>query len=138
MTFSYCTNILNEFISLITLVHQVFTNSLFLKHVSSSCALLLLKGLFQKMASPSNTYYVTVVEDTAINRVISTATLVTELQFNHRCPMVRVQTTNKNSSIRKLDTPLIKNNVPLQIHLIHFLRMEYCSFLIKREHLISA
>lgn len=43
------------------------------------------------MASPSNTpgtYYVTVVEDTDINRVISTATLVTELQFNHRCPMV--------------------------------------------------
>lgn len=40
------------------------------------------------MASPSNTYYVTVVEDIAINRVISTATLVTELQFNHRCPMV--------------------------------------------------
>lgn len=45
------------------------------------------------MASPSNTpgtYYVTVVEDTDINRVISTATLVTELQFNHRCPMVRM------------------------------------------------
>lgn len=49
------------------------------------------------MASPSNTYYVTVVEDTAINRVISTATLVTELQFNQRSPMVRVkQLTNKN------------------------------------------
>lgn len=40
------------------------------------------------MASPSNTYFVTVVEDTAINRVISTATLVTELQFNQRSPMV--------------------------------------------------
>lgn len=46
------------------------------------------RSLFKKMASPSNTYYVTVVEDTAINRVISTATLVTELQFNQRSPMV--------------------------------------------------
>lgn len=46
------------------------------------------RSLFQKMASPSNTYYVTVVEDTAMNQIISTATLVTELNFNHSCPMV--------------------------------------------------
>lgn len=51
------------------------------------------------MASPSNTYYVTVVEDTAINRVISTATLVTELQFNQRSPMVRVNQLTKNHQI---------------------------------------
>lgn len=51
------------------------------------------------MASPSNTYYVTVVEDTAINRVISTATLVTELQFNQRSPMVRVKQLTKNHQI---------------------------------------
>lgn len=53
------------------------------------------------MASPSNTYYVTVVEDTAINRVISTATLVTELQFNQRSPMVRVKQLTKNHQIEK-------------------------------------
>lgn len=51
------------------------------------------------MAFPSNTYYVTVVEDTAINRVISTATLVTELQFNQRSPMVRVNQLTKNHQI---------------------------------------
>lgn len=61
--------------------------------------MLLFKGLFKKMASPSNTYYVTVVEDTAINRVISTATLVTELQFNQRSPMVRVNQLTKNHQI---------------------------------------
>lgn len=51
------------------------------------------------MASPSNTYFVTVVEDTAINRVISTATLVTELQFNQRSPMLRVNQLTKNHHI---------------------------------------
>lgn len=78
------------------------------------------------MASPSNTYYVTVVEDTAINRVISTATLVTELQFNQRSPMVRVNQLPKKSSDWKLDTPL--NMHPL-IHFMNFLRMECLIYL---------
>nr|XP_022331578.1 RAC-beta serine/threonine-protein kinase-like [Crassostrea virginica]XP_022331579.1 RAC-beta serine/threonine-protein kinase-like [Crassostrea virginica]XP_022331580.1 RAC-beta serine/threonine-protein kinase-like [Crassostrea virginica] len=40
-------------------------------------------GLFHKMASPPPRYYVTVVENTSSNRIIATATLVTEFQFNH-------------------------------------------------------
>ncbi|XP_061166283.1 RAC-alpha serine/threonine-protein kinase-like [Saccostrea echinata] len=43
---------------------------------------------FHAMKSSSDNYYVTVLEDTVSNRVISTATLVTELQFNHSYPKV--------------------------------------------------
>ncbi|XP_062596632.1 RAC-alpha serine/threonine-protein kinase-like [Saccostrea cucullata] len=43
---------------------------------------------FHAMKSSPDNYYVTVIEDTSTNRVISSATLVTELQFNHSCPKV--------------------------------------------------
>lgn len=32
-------------------------------------------------------YYVTVIEDTRINRIIGAATLVTELKFIHNCAL---------------------------------------------------
>ena len=40
------------------------------------------------MASLPPSYFVTVVEDTSSNRVIATATLFTEFQFNHLNHMV--------------------------------------------------
>ena len=40
------------------------------------------------MASSPPSYFVTVVEDTSSNRVIATATLFTEFQFNHSNHMV--------------------------------------------------
>ena len=43
------------------------------------------------MKNTPNTYYVTVIEDTATNKVIGSATLFMEQKFIHDCGKVRLK-----------------------------------------------
>lgn len=49
---------------------------------------------FESMQKCPNTYYVTVVEDTSLGRVVGSASLVLEQKFIHKCALVSCNNTS--------------------------------------------